>query len=78
MAIIDPPRGGLGEELPEILKYLSKCDVKQIILVGCKTEPWSRDIAKMISQGWYLESLAIMDFFPQTFHVETVANLIHH
>ena len=75
VAIIDPPRGGLGDELDEILQCLKKCQVKTIILVGCKTDPWSRDIAQMLKQKWKLDKVAIMDFFPQTSHVETVALL---
>jgi len=75
VAIIDPPRGGLGDELMEILQYLKKNQVKTIILVGCKTDPWSRDIAQMLNLKWKLDKVAIMDFFPQTFHVETAALL---
>lgn len=75
VAIIDPPRDGLGDELAEILQYLKKCQVNTVILVGCKTDPWSRDIAQMLNHYWKLDKVAVMDFFPQTTHVETVALL---
>jgi len=75
IAIIDPPRGGLAGDLTDTLKYLKKWKISEIILVGCKTDPWSRDIARMLEQGWKLSKVAVFDFFPQTYHVETVALL---
>ena len=76
IALIDPPRDGLGVELLEILSYLDKLNVDKIFLIGCKTDPWSRDIAQMIEKGWCLDKIAVFDFFPQTFHVESAALLI--
>ena len=75
IALIDPPRGGLGDELIEILQCLKKAKIKTIILVGCKTDPWSRDIALILKQKWIIEKVAVLDFFPQTAHVESVAIL---
>ncbi len=75
VALIDPPRKGLGAELREILSYLDKLNVITIILIGCKTDPWSRDIALMIEEGWRLDKVAVFDFFPQTYHVESAALL---
>lgn len=75
IALIDPPRSGLGDELLEMLQCLKKSQVNTIILVGCKTDPWSRDIAQMLSNKWSLEKVAVLDFFPQTTHVESVAIL---
>jgi len=74
-ALIDPPRNGLGIELREILACLNKLNVTTIILIGCKTDPWSRDIALMIEEGWRLNKVAVFDFFPQTYHVESAALL---
>ena len=75
LAIIDPPRSGLDKDGDRIIRYLAKLNVSTVILVGCKTDPWVRDISKFITQGWSLEKLAIFDFFPQTYHVESAALL---
>lgn len=74
-ALIDPPRDGLGKDGESIVQSLKKLNVNTIILVGCKTDPWSRDIAQLIEQGWKLKKIAAFDFFPQTYHVESAALL---
>ena len=75
LAIIDPPRSGLDKDGEVIIRCLKKMNVTTVILVGCKTDPWSRDVEKFISQGWVLEKGAVFDFFPQTYHVESAAML---
>jgi len=75
VALIDPPRDGLGAELVEIFSALDKLKVNQVLLVGCKTDPWSRDVKRLVDMGWNIEQLAVFDFFPQTSHVESAAFL---
>lgn len=75
-ALIDPPREGLGKNGESMVEVLKKYKVKNIVLVGCKTDPWSRDIALFIQHGWTLKKIAMLDFFPQTYHVESVAYLV--
>lgn len=74
-AIIDPPRGGMGERLPGIMQRLEKLRVEQLILVGCKTDTWVRDIEQLLTNGWILSDIAAFDFFPHTSHVEAAACL---
>lgn len=74
-AIIDPPRGGMGDDFEDIVSRLDKLNVKSMILVGCKTDTWARDIAKLQQRKWTLASVAVFDFFPHTPHVETAAYL---
>lgn len=74
-ALIDPPRDGLGNDGEVVAKYLKQLNVNTIIIVGCKTDPWSRDVAHLIAQGWEIKKIAIFDFFPQTYHVESAALL---
>jgi len=78
MAILDPPRSGLDKNGDVIIKYLTMLNVSKVVLVGCKPDPWSRDVAKFLSKGWRLEKVAIFDFFPQTYHVESAAVLVRH
>ena len=75
VAIIDPPRGALGEELDDIAQCLGQLAVNSLIFVGCKTDPWARDIARLLQMGWSFDAAAVFDFFPQTHHVESVALL---
>jgi len=75
LALLDPPRDGLHKDGDVIIQYLQTLDVTTVILVGCKSDPWSRDVAKFISHGWILDKIAVFDFFPQTFHVESAALL---
>lgn len=74
-AIIDPPRGGMPEQLEEFIRSLQQLNVYELIAVGCKTDTWARDLAGFVQQGWSVENIAVFDFFPQTAHVETAALL---
>ncbi|WP_455208904.1 class I SAM-dependent RNA methyltransferase [Kaarinaea lacus] len=74
-AIIDPPRGGLGDDFADIVERLDFFNVKEIVAVGCKTDTWTRDIARFIARGWKLQKVAAFDFFPHTVHVENTAYL---
>ena len=75
-AIIDPPRGGLGDNYELILKGLKQLGVVEVVTIGCKSDPWARDIARFIQHGWRLKQVATFDFFPQTYHVEAAALLV--
>ena len=72
-ALIDPPRGGLADEAEAVIAALEGHNVQTAVLVGCKTDPWSRDVTHFIDRGWQLDKVAVFDFFPQTSHVESVA-----
>lgn len=74
-AIIDPPRGGLGEEFDDIVERLETLNVNEIVAVGCKTDSWTRDISRFIYRGWKLQQIAAFDFFPHTIHLESTAYL---
>lgn len=75
LALIDPPRNGLNKEGDNIIQSLQSLKLSTIILVGCKSDPWSRDVAKFVAQGWRLDRAVMFDFFPQTHHVEAAALL---
>ena len=75
LAIIDPPRNGLAEYAAEIIHYLKRHNVEKVIFVGCKPDPWARDLSLFVQQGWKLQEIALFDFFPQTFHIESIALL---
>jgi 23S rRNA (uracil1939-C5)-methyltransferase len=69
--LADPPRTGLGKA---VTHRLSELRPEQMVLVSCDPATLARDLAAL--EGYRLESLAMVDLFPQTFHIETVAKLV--
>jgi len=66
----DPPRTGLGKAVTTRLNALRPA---RMALVSCDPATLARDLAALTE--YRLESLALVDLFPQTFHIETVAKL---
>jgi 23S rRNA (uracil1939-C5)-methyltransferase len=70
--LADPPRTGLeGQVIP----VLTDLHPHQIIYVSCDPATLARDVAALGEWGYTLQSLEIIDLFPQTAHVECVAVL---
>ncbi len=67
LLILDPPRRGAKEDLI----YIKKLNPKFILYVSCDPTTAARDY-KTLSDSYTLESLEGFDFFPQTYHVETL------
>jgi len=70
--LLDPPRAGLG---PEMVTQLSRLKPKAVTIVACDPVTLARDLAGLTGAGYRLERLTLVDLFPQTFHLETVARL---
>lgn len=70
LIVVDPPRAGLGAEVVERLASLG---AGKIISVSCDPATFSRDAAGLLQSGYTLAELHLVDMFPQTFHLETVA-----
>lgn len=73
--VLDPPREGLGNELVPIVELLKSLPVKTTLLIGCEADQWARATSRLLRHGWELRSLGALDFFPQTHHVEALAEL---
>lgn len=71
--LLDPPRTGCP---PASLALLREVQPKQILYVSCHPATLARDLNILCQDGVYrLERVKPLDMFPQTQHVECVADL---
>lgn len=70
LAVCDPPRSGLGEAG---VSALSAGQPRRIAYVSCDPASLGRDTRLLAGRGYRLVKATPVDLFPQTFHVETVA-----
>ncbi len=71
--ILDPPRKGCHKEG---LEMLANVKPQQIIYVSCHPATLARDLKWLCENGGYeLKTVTPLDMFPQTQHVECVADL---
>ncbi len=70
--VADPPRGGLGRKLVEIL---AAREPERVVYVSCDPAALARDLQLLADAGYRADGLRCFDLFPDTFHVETVWNL---
>lgn len=71
---IDPPRAG---STPEFLDAACAMAPRRITYISCNPQTQERDLWHLLRCGYRLERLALVDMFPHTTHVETVAVLRH-
>lgn len=72
VVVVDPPRAGLGKEVTTLLAAVRPA---HITYVSCDPATLSRDLKSLLDSGYHLNSMRMVDLFPETFHLESVANL---
>lgn len=68
--LLDPPRSGAKE----IIEHFGKLKAKRIVYVSCHPATLARDAGELVhTHGYKLLGAGVMDMFPQTAHVESIA-----
>ena len=70
--VVDPPRSGMEKE---VCSYLCKSNIPVLIYLSCNPTTQSRDCANLIKAGYKLQKLYLLDFYPNTSHIESLAVL---
>jgi len=71
LLLADPPRAGLS---PEVRKGILRLAPPHVLMVSCDPPTLARDLAAL-RERYAVTRLTLLDLFPQTHHVETVALL---
>lgn len=70
VVIVNPPRTGLH---PQVSAQLAESGVGRLVYVSCDPATLARDLTRL--EEYRVASLRVLDLFPQTAHVETLAVL---
>jgi 23S rRNA (uracil1939-C5)-methyltransferase len=68
--VADPPRAGLGKT---VVSHLARLKPPKLTIVSCDPATLARDVAGLTD--YKIDKLTLIDLFPQTYHLETVAHL---
>jgi 23S rRNA (uracil1939-C5)-methyltransferase len=67
--LIDPPRSGAVALLPLLKKWAPE----KIVYVSCNPATLARDAGILCQSGYRLKQIGVVDLFPHTTHIETIA-----
>jgi 23S rRNA (uracil1939-C5)-methyltransferase len=69
-AILDPPRAGAEAVVHELIKSKPT----QILYISCHPATFVRDAQILVTKGYRLDSVGLLDMFPQTMHSEVIGH----
>lgn len=72
-ALIDPPRAGALLFSKEIERF----KLERLVYIACDPATLARDTGILVEKGYELIASGVMDMFPQTTHVESIALFQH-
>jgi 23S rRNA (uracil1939-C5)-methyltransferase len=73
LIVLDPPRSGLGERVVGAVLGLG---APRVTYVSCDPATLARDLVPFLAAGYRVEQAHLVDLFPQTYHLETVLQLV--
>lgn len=73
LIVVDPPRSGLGGR---VARLLASANAPRVTYVSCDPSTLARDLAPLQAAGYRINEAHLVDLFPQTFHVESVLQLV--
>jgi 23S rRNA (uracil1939-C5)-methyltransferase len=70
-AVLDPPRAGAAGALGALIALRPR----RLAYVSCDPATLARDVKTLVAAGYQLGRVQPVDLFPQTYHIESVAEL---
>ncbi len=68
--ILDPPRAGIA---PKSLLKVIDLDAENIVYISCNPSTQARDMDTLITAGYKVDKISLVDQFPHTGHIESIA-----
>ena len=73
LLVVDPPRAGLSQK---VVRRIIEAGPKRIVYVSCNPTTLAPNAAQLVEAGYELVRVRPVDMFPQTPHIECVAQLV--
>ena len=71
VVIVDPPRVGCGVDTA---KQIAALKPAKIVYVSCNPATFAREAAVFLAKGYQFRRLTLVDQFPNTYHIESIAS----
>jgi 23S rRNA (uracil1939-C5)-methyltransferase len=71
--VLDPPRAGIA---PKTLRKVIDLNAERIVYISCNPATQARDTETLQSMGYILDKVSLVDQFPHTSHIESVAKFV--
>ncbi len=71
--IVDPPRAGLSQK---VVRRIIEASPRRLVYVSCNPTTLAPNAAQLVEAGYELRRVRPVDMFPQTPHIECVAELV--
>jgi 23S rRNA (uracil1939-C5)-methyltransferase len=71
--LLDPPRAGCH---PAVIKEVGRLRPGRVVYVSCDPSTLGRDLNRLAAAGYEVATQALVDMFPQTYHIESVTLLL--
>ncbi|WP_236345871.1 23S rRNA (uracil(1939)-C(5))-methyltransferase RlmD [Enterobacter cancerogenus] len=71
--LLDPARAGA----PGVMQHIIKLAPKRVVYVSCNPATLARDSEALVSGGYQIQRLAMLDMFPHTGHLESIVLFEH-